>query len=71
MINNQTGDKVLFESHENIAILIINNPPVNALSKHVRLELASHLKRAESDQNIDAVIICGAGKNLCGGADIR
>ena len=71
MIHNQTGDKVLFESHENIAILIINNPPVNALSKHVRLELASHLKRAESDQNIDAVIICGAGKNLCGGADIR
>ena len=54
-----------------VAVITINNPPVNALAKHVRMAIADYLETAAEDHLTRAVVISGAGRNLCGGADIR
>lgn len=57
---------------DRVAILTIDNPPVNALSSAVLSALADALTAAETDLAIKAVIITGAGeKAFAGGADIR
>jgi len=62
---------VHYERDGAIAILTLDNPPVNALAKEVRVALAGHLDTAAGDDAVAAIVICGAGRNLCGGADIR
>jgi 3-hydroxyacyl-CoA dehydrogenase len=54
-----------------IAVLTVDNPPVNALGHAVRLGLADGLQRARGDAAIAAVVIIGAGKTFFAGADIR
>ncbi len=54
-----------------IAILEIDNPPVNALSSRVRTGLWSMLARANADPNIDAIVLACTGNTFCVGADIR
>ena len=54
-----------------VAVITLDNPPVNALSKDVRAGIAAHLETALADDRVLAVVIAGAGRNLCGGADIR
>jgi 3-hydroxyacyl-CoA dehydrogenase len=53
-----------------IAVITLDNPPVNALGASVRQGVFSGLQKAEADQGIDAVVITGAGKIFTGGADI-
>ena len=62
---------VEFERRGNIAVLTINNPPVNALSHHVRVGLVDAIDRVNSDPKITGVIITGAGRIFIGGADIK
>src|SRR3979409_2018549 len=45
-----------------IAVLTVNNPPVNALSQHVRQGLRDGLKQAAADGGVDAVVIVCAGR---------
>ncbi len=54
-----------------VAVITLDNPPVNALSQHVRAGIAAHLETALADPAVLAIVIAGAGRNLCGGADIR
>src|SRR3954471_13375154 len=56
---------------DGIAIITLDNPPVNGLSNAVRTGLLQHLKVADADAAVKAVVIIGAGKAFCGGADIR
>ncbi len=53
-----------------VAILSMNNPPVNQLSEHFVKEMADALQQAFADQAIKAVILTGTGKNFIAGADI-
>jgi 3-hydroxyacyl-CoA dehydrogenase len=53
-----------------IAVLIVNNPPVNALSHGVRLGLRDGLKQAVADTAVGAVVIACAGRTFIAGADI-
>jgi 3-hydroxyacyl-CoA dehydrogenase len=62
---------VLFQQSGGIGVITINNPPVNTLAKQVRLSIAQLIGTAQSDQSIKAIVICGSGRNFCGGADIR
>jgi 3-hydroxyacyl-CoA dehydrogenase/enoyl-CoA hydratase/carnithine racemase len=52
------------------AILKLNNPPVNQLSKPFVEEMADAITGAFQDQEVKAVILTGAGKNFIAGADI-
>jgi len=54
-----------------VAVLIINNPPVNALSNAVRSALLERVRTADADPAVKAVVLIGAGKTFVAGADIR
>jgi 3-hydroxyacyl-CoA dehydrogenase len=54
-----------------IAILTIDNPPVNALSVAIRQGLIDGVGRAIADPAIAAIVIIGKGKTFIAGADIR
>ena len=62
---------VLFRQSGGVCVISINNPPVNTLAKQVRLAIAELISLSQSDRAIKAIVICGAGRNFCGGADIR
>lgn len=62
---------VQIEIRDAIAIVTIDNPPVNALSNAVRVGLLEAMDKAERDSAVEAVVIRGAGKNFIAGADIR
>jgi 3-hydroxyacyl-CoA dehydrogenase len=53
-----------------VAVLTVNNPPVNALSHHVRLGLRDGLRQAIADPAVAAIVIACAGRTFIAGADI-
>jgi 3-hydroxyacyl-CoA dehydrogenase len=53
-----------------VAVLTVNNPPVNALSQHVRQGLHQGLAQATADPGVDAIVITCAGRTFIAGADI-
>ena len=53
-----------------VAVLTVNNPPVNALSRHVRQGLHEGLIQVGSDAAVQAVVITCAGRTFIAGADI-
>ncbi len=53
-----------------IAIVAVDNPPVNALKHEVRAGLADALRRARDDTAVNAVVIACAGRTFFAGADI-
>ena len=65
------SDLVQFTKDRGIAIVTINNPPVNALSPGVLEGLASALDIVESDPEIRAAVLTGAGRTFVAGADIK
>jgi len=61
---------VNYEIEGEVAVLTIDNPPVNALSAAVRSGLGAALERARSDEAVRAVVILGGGQTFIAGADI-
>jgi 3-hydroxyacyl-CoA dehydrogenase len=57
--------------HGDIAVITMNNPPVNGLGHALRRGLAEGITRAEADPEVTAIVITGGGKAFSGGADIR
>src|SRR5262245_57389022 len=53
-----------------VAVLTVNNPPVNALSQAVRQGLRDGMKQAIADGGCDAAVIACAGRTFIAGADI-
>src|SRR6266481_5207621 len=54
----------------NIAVLTVNSPPVNALSAAVRDGLAAGVAQAVADPAVAAIVLICAGKTFIAGADI-
>ena len=54
-----------------VALITIDNPPVNALSRDVRAGLIAALDGAIADKAVRAIVLACAGKSFCAGADIR
>jgi len=63
--------KVYFERRGEVAVLQIDNPPVNGLNLAMRRGLAAGLQRARNDPKVRVVVITGTDKVFSGGADIR
>ncbi|MCB1464640.1 MAG: enoyl-CoA hydratase/isomerase family protein [Nitratireductor sp.] len=59
------------EIEDGIAIVVTDNPPVNALSADVRNGLFKAIETVEADANVEAVVIHCAGRTFFAGADIR
>jgi 3-hydroxyacyl-CoA dehydrogenase len=64
-------NKLNVEVHSGIAVLRLDNPPVNSLGHELREALVGALANANADPNIDAVVLIGSGAGFSGGADIR
>ena len=64
------SDLTRLEQHGPIAVIIIENPPVNAMSPGVPGGLIAHLRAAETDPQVKAIVLMGGGRGLIGGADI-
>ena len=65
----QLTQSVRLEFADDIALIRIDNPPVNALSHHVRQGLLDGMKQAESSEASAIVLICD-GRTFIAGADI-
>ena len=60
-----------YQVHGDIAIITLNNPPVNGLGLSTRQGIADGMAQANADAAVKAIVITGAGKAFSGGADIK
>ncbi|MEM1303224.1 MAG: 3-hydroxyacyl-CoA dehydrogenase NAD-binding domain-containing protein, partial [Pseudomonadota bacterium] len=67
----EMGDFIRYEVTEGVAVLTIDNPPVNALGASVRSGLVAAIDRATGDDEVQAIVLTAAGRTFPAGADIR
>ncbi len=60
-----------YEVRGAVAVITLNNPPVNGLGLSTRVALAAGIEQAVGDPGVKAIVVTGAGKAFSGGADIR
>jgi 3-hydroxyacyl-CoA dehydrogenase len=65
------GDLVQLNKDGAIAVITINNPPVNALSPGVPEGIAQAIEQANADDSLKAVVLLGGGRTFVSGADIK
>ena len=54
-----------------VLVVVLDSPPVNAISRAVRVGLLAALAHAEACDDVAAIVLTGAGRAFVGGADIR
>ena len=64
-------DLVRWTKEQDIAVITIDNPPVNALSPGVPEGIVAALEQIQNDGSVKAAVLVGAGKTFIAGADIR
>jgi len=57
--------------HGDVAVITLNNPPVNGLGLATRQAFMHGLDQAVADDAVKAIVVTGAGKAFSGGADIK
>ena len=62
---------VRYEIRDGVAVITVDNPPVNALSAGVPEGISDGVERAGHDTNADAIVLIGAGSTFIAGADIN
>jgi 3-hydroxyacyl-CoA dehydrogenase len=65
------SDLVLYHADGNVAVITVNNPPVNALSPGVPEGIAQGLRKAAEGPAVDAIVLIGGGRSFIAGADIK
>jgi 3-hydroxyacyl-CoA dehydrogenase len=65
------SDLVQFTKDNEIAVITINNPPVNALSPGVPEGISDAIERINNDPEIKAAVLIGGGRTFVAGADIK
>jgi len=60
-----------YKVHGDVAVITLNNPPVNGLGYATRVGITDGLSKANADAAVKAIVITGAGKAFSGGADIK
>ena len=53
-----------------VAVIIVDNPPVNALKYEVRAGMLENFTQAATDKSVEAIVLTGAGRTFMAGADI-
>ncbi len=61
---------VAYTVRDGIAVITLDNPPVNGLGASTRLGIVEGIERARDDASISGIVLIGAGKAFSGGADI-
>lgn len=65
------SDLVQLTKDNDIAIITINNPPVNALSPGVPEGIAAAIEQIDKDSSVKAAVLIGGGRTFIAGADIK
>ncbi|MDO8388718.1 MAG: 3-hydroxyacyl-CoA dehydrogenase NAD-binding domain-containing protein, partial [Polaromonas sp.] len=60
-----------YEVHGSVAVITLDNPPVNGLGHATRLGITDGLQKANADPAVKSIVLAGAGKAFSGGADIK
>jgi 3-hydroxyacyl-CoA dehydrogenase len=60
-----------YKVHGDIAVITLDNPPVNGLGLSTRQAIADSVNQANADAKVKAIVVTGAGKAFSGGADIK
>ena len=61
----------IYEVRGAVAVITMNNPPVNGLGFETRRGVADGMAKAQADAAVTAIVLTGAGKAFSGGADIK
>jgi enoyl-CoA hydratase/carnithine racemase len=65
-------ETITYEKDQNIAILTLNRPErLNAWTTQMNLDIVAAISDANDDPDIGAVVVTGAGRGFCAGADIK
>jgi enoyl-CoA hydratase len=65
------SDLVLFSVADHVALITVNDPERrNAVTGEMSKQLRAAVERAEADPDVHAVVVTGAGKAFCAGADL-
>src|ERR1044071_7744224 len=70
-MSDATRDATQYVVRDGVAVVTLDNPPVNGLNNALRAGVMQHLKAADADPAVKAVVIIGSAKAFSGGADIR
>src|SRR5260370_3408188 len=65
------ADLVQLTKDNDIAIITINNPPVNALSPGVPEGIGEAIEQIDKDPSVKAAVLIGGGRTFIAGADIK
>ena len=65
------SDAAPYSVRDGIAVITLNNPPVNGLGSVLRPAIMDGIKKAGSDSAVKALVLIGSEKAFSGGADIR
>ncbi len=65
------NELVQFAKNDNVAVITINNPPVNALSPGVPEGISVAIDQVEKDDGVIAAVVIGGGRTFVAGADIK
>lgn len=65
------SEAVTYTVHDGVAVIAMNNPPVNGLGSVLRPGIMDGLQKAAADPAVKALVIMGTAKAFSGGADIR
>ena len=60
-----------YKVHGDVAVITLNNPPVNGLGLATRRALVAGLTQAQADAAVKAIVITGAGGHFCAGHDLK
>ncbi|MES2953877.1 MAG: 3-hydroxyacyl-CoA dehydrogenase NAD-binding domain-containing protein [Pseudomonadota bacterium] len=60
-----------YEVHGSVAVITLDNPPVNGLGYSTRVGITDGLQKANADAAVKSIVLTGGGKAFSGGADIK
>ena len=74
MVNGRNAldyNTIIYEVEDNVLTLTLNRPErLNAFNREMQAEMIDALDRADADDDVRAIIVTGAGRGYCAGADL-